>query len=1519
MPFEKTDLCEPPQMMTKKKVEKSPSAKGVKNAAQKKLSNPISTGGGGVSYEARVQAAYLLAMFTGGPTMLLPEAAVVGLKFQAKIHGYETDDLVCTLLDQAAITRKALLQVKRSAKAITSNLPFREAITAAWLDFNNQTLFTPDSDFFVLVFDGDADSNMRGAIMVADMARTSLSGAEFLKKVTAPGFSSSHIRQAIAAIHTFVIDVVGGPVHLDEQHKFLRHLWFLSHQLSFERTTEYVGLLTQIQVILGRQLVPDPEAVWAQLVDACLSLNKVAASLSFANLDSQINSRIATGFKTHRNSGASHLALREAISASSAAQAGFAVEPDELVFPLGKVVTTLDIPHTDAVLSSSRPDSVNSLISGQLDAINEKLKTSRFQDALEDIRTLGKDLGPFDEHQKARWYLQRGVCHWHLSHDSEAAADFIKASDLYENDDRMAAARVRGLVLQSSTPDAIKAGEAALARFPESLFVWLAYASARLVHGDELTLDDVPVSHREEADVLQILAWTQHRAKNFQAALELSLKSLDMQSAGFYARHTALAIALENATRNSVFIAYQLIDIFAKDALKKAVGSFEPRIERLWSIQSNLIVAETAAYLGHALLILNDPDSALQVIQEAHARGMMSPSMLRVELDALNQAQRTSEMLAKGKLYINQLSEDGLLSLAEVAANVGDVALVEEIQEAVALIKLQRLDMPDVLRAIRWSAMMRSAEHKNDAIKEVLAASLPTMESLPLLSVGARILIGEKEESVVGAAIARARSIGAELETPENNLLLAELFFATRQHEDAAKYYEKVLPPSCHSELHNRLLHCYIETDNRRKAKQLIESFPPGWLEDDDARALAIELGQKAGDWSMLAKLANVQFKNAPLRASSWLIQLIVLARNKSAVELRQFLEGMPTVLEGSIRQIAQLAVQELRYGLEANGMRRIYRLRRTHMENIESASAVMMTILTAAENLPFMEDEMPSVAPGTSFVVVDRNGEQHIVTIDPSEMQDLPENTEFKCAGSIEVERFLDAKIGDEITIEGNFGSTLSYKIETITTGYRRLLDLARDAIQKSLVPVPGVMPISIPTSDDGADFSQIHEQLKRAREHAKQALEKYETLPITLGIFSKLLGRSPIDVVRGWPQDGPTLFMCEGTNEERSAAFSILADLSTAYVTDAVTLTELVSLESTDVLAVLPKLFISSATHDIVQSKLEEARLERSVGNAFDDNGRLVVIEITSEEHAHNIKQLEAIAAAIEKYCEVVPAYGPDVQNSLLLQVKQAISDEEHSVLLLAAEQGANLLTLDGRLRQLAALMSLQGIWPQTLLSHALNQGAISGDKYSLATIRMFLSNRNFVSLTARDLLMMCYQGDVWLKYGIAKYKKYVSSPKLRFDAIFNITLEFLNLVAMSVPQMGAFAELLKHVAEGLLRHKDCPQDVMERIEIFMVDLLKPVGIEYLYRPNAEARDQRLQFELQHIRLFLRDAVILAKEPPKDRPINVKVLMCGTTPLLRNSKDEKLEITTSVKLSANSVVDSDKTSSSAVLLLPE
>ncbi|EJL6401067.1 hypothetical protein ATY35_19090 [Vibrio cidicii] len=54
-------------------------------AKKKKLSNPFSTGGGGVYFEAHVQASFVTIMLTGGHAPCLPCWPIAEIKLQGKL------------------------------------------------------------------------------------------------------------------------------------------------------------------------------------------------------------------------------------------------------------------------------------------------------------------------------------------------------------------------------------------------------------------------------------------------------------------------------------------------------------------------------------------------------------------------------------------------------------------------------------------------------------------------------------------------------------------------------------------------------------------------------------------------------------------------------------------------------------------------------------------------------------------------------------------------------------------------------------------------------------------------------------------------------------------------------------------------------------------------------------------------------------------------------------------------------------------------------------------------------------------------------------------------------------------------------------------------------------------------------------------------------------------------------------------------------------------------------------------
>ncbi len=300
---------------------------------------------------------------------------------------------------------------------------------------------------------------------------------------------------------------------------------------------------------------------------------------------------------------------------------------------------------------------------------------------------------------------------------------------------------------------------------------------------------------------------------------------------------------------------------------------------------------------------------------------------------------------------------------------------------------------------------------------------------------------------------------------------------------------------------------------------------------------------------------------------------------------------------------------------------------------------------------------------------------------------------------------------------------------------------------------------------------------------------------------------------------------------------------------------------------------------------ARLEEARHERSSGQVFDQDGRLGFLEFTKEHHRRNQRHLEKIVEVLNTYCEVVPAYGPEATPEVLVKLEKVLSEEEHALLLLAVEKRLCLLTVDGRLRNVAGLVDVPGVWPQVLAMHSLEAGLIDLMTYSLATVRTFLGNRTFVSLGPNDLLVMCHQGTTVARSGVAQFKTYLADPATEFKSALNSALSFIAMAAAACTYLGAIAELLRHVVEGLVRHKDCPEDLLDQIEAFLRKLLAGSGNPYPKVGQQESEEQEAQ--LRFLAEAMVEGVRWSKEPLAERPVRLDVYFVGTTPWLAASDD--------------------------------
>jgi len=168
---------------------------------KKQISNPFSTGGGGIIFETHVQASFVTLMLSGGFSPCLPPWPIKKIKLQGKYAGYDTDDAIIFVeKPNDKEERKLLCQIKHSV-SITNNKKFAEVIQSAWNDFNNLKIFTKGKDLIALIAGPLSDTDITDVrFFILDQARHSESSEDFLTRVNLTKFSS---KQKIKKLEVF--------------------------------------------------------------------------------------------------------------------------------------------------------------------------------------------------------------------------------------------------------------------------------------------------------------------------------------------------------------------------------------------------------------------------------------------------------------------------------------------------------------------------------------------------------------------------------------------------------------------------------------------------------------------------------------------------------------------------------------------------------------------------------------------------------------------------------------------------------------------------------------------------------------------------------------------------------------------------------------------------------------------------------------------------------------------------------------------------------------------------------------------------------------------------------------------------------------------------------------------------------------------------------------------------------------------------------------------------------------------
>ncbi len=1152
----------------------------------------------------------------------------------------------------------------------------------------------------------------------------------------------------------------------------------------------------------------------------------------------------------------------------------------ETVFAVGDQVRGL------ALMPDARADSADRLINSQLDRTNDFLKAGQYSAAVEHIHSIGRDTTAFDTHQRARWHLQYGLCLWLIGGDDAAAAtEMLKAYELFPNDAKTAAARVRALVILNRLDEANSAASEEATRFPTSDVVWLASAQARVSRGEAIAESQVPEFVRERADAMQLVAESQIRTGNVLEAVRTAAKALELGGSSFFVAHTALRVALEAAFSDVVQAHFGLLPERVIGLLEGAIARFEPLHEKLWAVQSS-VVEQASYHLGVAHLLLGRHLQAVRIAEAARERGLLGAELLRVEVAARFELDDDEGISALAKSSLSSFTAEAMIVAAQSASRTANSSLAEDLLSAIGESTKHEQAVVDLVTAICIEALHRGAPSDTRPIERLRASGVLSREFVPALCVAAKVLDATGLAIDARALLDRIKALLSDESSVSDRMMVGELLFSLEDWADAASIYRQLTSAPGPSDLHDRLLTCYLRSGNRREAKRLLEGMADSWVERERTRELAIELGRQASDWDFLEPLLEAQTASNPERAANWLVKLAALLASGRASRFQTELNSVPEVVDGNPRSLSQLASLELRFGFAERGLRRLYRLARMSLDQPEAIAAFLVSVLAGPPKLPLLEDAVERIAAGTGLEVEDEHGRVHRVIIDPADVPGLPVRDGYLFPDSAEARALAGARVGDTVEIRTlSFGDRSLVKVKAIRSAYRQLLMVAQ-ARAEQFGGLPHLKSVPVGSSGDPEqDLVHMKAEVRRSSAVTRDLLDRYAKGQLTLGGLAQLQGRGSYEAALGWPSEGPPMYVAQGTVQARVEAASRLSRDGSSFVIDSLTLAEFGRFDCLDALALLPRVLVATATRAVLEEAAREARDDRSIGSAIEVDGQMVFVEHDDAFKAHRIAFFQQLLDAVDRYCAVMPTYASlEEEERRYPGIASFLSHEEVEVLLLAKDSGSDVLSLDGRFREVCRLISsVEGVWPQAVVARCVGMGRLPEPVGSRFVVGQFLANRSFVSVSAGDLVWMVLQGGFVLQRGMQRLAKYVQSGEADFESSASVLMEFLERLAKSNVRLNAYAEVLRFVAEALARHRGRTEHLRARIASFVGDLVENANSQPPLHPMlAHARDVRAGFQKRVLMAAVEDAFSSALHPPKNRPLRIEVLFCSRLPLV-------------------------------------
>lgn len=1000
-----------------------------------------------------------------------------------------------------------------------------------------------------------------------------------------------------------------------------------------------------------------------------------------------------------------------------------------------------------ATVPAARGDEADPRVVASLDFIRDKLREGKSRDALDLLEALGDPAQFKDQFSRFRWHTNHAAVALLEGQYDKAATEFLEAFQLAQDHEKAHANRAHALLLKKDSAAALMACDESLQKFPASAFLWSLKLNARQLLGEADPGRDIPEGIRDTAELLFTRAHLRNARGDYPGALDLLRRCMAADGGSFEAKRAYLADALSWITLDPVLAYHGQFTSEQRKVLTEAVQWLEPLEQTLPAIQSDHISLEVANNVTLALLLLGLKDRTRVLAAHSMVRHPLSEGLLRLRLNELDENDDVAAIHALTDTRLEVLPSPILGILAEISANRGELAWHAKIIAAAEAAGLEPQRLQE-LRILTIHAHWIAGSHS-----EAVSSARSYLQEHPE-QILARVILGQMLQRMGQEAEAVREAMGcvAHLEDKASSLEIlqvADLFFDLQQFREAGSLYSRLVCFLGNDNLTRRMLICLVESDQRRQARNTFDQLAPNVLALPRFRRIEANLARRMGDWSRMRDLLALEFKQHPDDSCIALGYVGALYRLDDKDTLPAYLASDPRFKDSSPENEFEFSKYQESYGLTGLAIARLYRLYRTYSGSTQAASFYLGQVLLG-QRIP--ELEPPAEAGPGTVVHLRSTAETRVIAIDFEITKDAGGWPELISPNSDLAKNLLGLKLGDKVTLAGNFGDH-SVEIVGLESLYSFAAQKAHEQVTAAAVPAGPLWSVRIVKDDGKLDIDVLLKSAQQRKEHVRSTFENYQQHRFPISMLAKTIGSDPVTLLLDWPFRVATLFVGIGTHEERDAAVKVLRQGGHRYVLDLLTIAEFVQRKSFDAaVKLLGRPLIPQTVREHLFILMQLVDKPRPSSLLSEQGGHLQMTDTPLAYYEERNAFLREMLRCIDDHCDVVPTTGPHEVTDFHRFLGKVVDRDSLDVLYLCIERDAVLVSDDGALRLLAPEAGVaMSIGVQPVLMEACDKGLFSKDAYADAVVGKLAAGHDFVSVRAEDMLTLAKRSSTRVSDGI------------------------------------------------------------------------------------------------------------------------------------------------------------------------